>query len=127
MYIHMSRYTPELYTFIDSFQDWAASGDFKDLGLCWHEPSPEETHLCEKILHEFLKPELNMLEEFINKKHTDRLVRNCTYIYLNCVALWFSVHLSRDSLQQSLQLISHILHGAAAYLPMLNGTQVEGW
>ena len=112
---------------IHLFQDWAASGNFNHLRLCWHEPSPEEIHLCEKILHEFLKPELNTLEEFINKKHTDRLVKHYTYTSTDCVALWFCVHLSRDSLQQSLQLILQILHGAAAYLPMLSGTQVEGW
>lgn len=115
------------HVIIHLFQDWAASGNFNHLRLCWHEPNPEEIHLCEKILHEFLKPELNMLEEFINKKHTDRLVKHYTYTSTDCVALWFSVHLSRDSLQQSLQLILQILLGAAAYLPMLSGTQVEGW
>ena len=34
---------------------------------------------------------------------------------------------SRDSLNQSLQLILHILLGSAAYLPMWKGNQVDGW
>lgn len=113
-----------------ALQDWSAPGDFKNLGLHWHEPSPEEIQLCEKLLQEFLKPEVNMLKEvIINKKHIDRLVNSyvcmCTYVIIlvfSSVCTFFS-----DSLQQSLQLILRILLGAAAYLPMLNGSQVEGW
>lgn len=74
-----------LCIYTSAFQDWSAPGDFKNLGLHWHEPSPEEIQLCEKLLQEFLKPELNMLKEFItNKKHIDRLVScdTCTYVHI---------------------------------------------
>ena len=54
------------------FQDWSAPGNFKQLNLQWHEPNSDEMQMLDKLLHEFLEPEMNHLKAFVNGKYMDR-------------------------------------------------------
>ena len=43
-------------------------------------------------------------------------------LYCNC-----DMCLCREHLNQTLELVQNLIVGAAAYLPMWEGVQVEGW
>ena len=43
-------------------QDWAVPGNFQKLGIQWHIPSDEELQLVDRLLEEFLAPEMERLK-----------------------------------------------------------------
>jgi len=90
---------PEEHLYI---RDWAVAGDLNHLGLEWHVPSVEELQMTDRLLEEFLQPELDRLQAFMQGEAMDR-----------------------DSLHQSLQLVWYLLMGTAAYLPMWKGEQLS--
>jgi len=53
-------------------QDWAVAGDLNHLGLKWHVPSVEELQMTDRLLEEFLQPELDKLQAFMQGEAMDR-------------------------------------------------------
>lgn len=53
-------------------QDWAVAGDLNHLGLEWHMPSVEELQMTDRLLEEFLQPELDRLQAFMQGEAMDR-------------------------------------------------------
>ncbi|CAH3144364.1 unnamed protein product [Porites evermanni] len=76
-------------------RDWGKPGDLFNLNIQWHIPSREEKLLAKDLLDMFLQPELTKLERFVDE----------------------SLTLSREGLQQSLNIISGCLSGASILLP----------
>eukprot|EP00731_Ephydatia_muelleri_P029038 Em0020g682a len=84
-------------------RDWALPADTKELKINWHVPSHEELQAAERVMSEFLQPQLDSLEEFMRGKS-----------------------MSRDDLHQSLEIVHSVVTGATAALPPWKGKQVEG-
>lgn len=76
-------------------RDWGKPGDLFNLNIQWHIPTKEEKLLAKELLDTFLQPELTRLENFLDG----------------------SVTLSREELQQCLNIIFGCLSGAAILLP----------
>ncbi len=53
-------------------QDWSISADKDNLGIDWHVPSLEELSLVDRILAEFLEPELDTLRAFMGGEELER-------------------------------------------------------
>ena len=55
-------------------QDWAAAGNIHELAMQWHTPSELELDLVDRLLVEFMLPELQRLQAFIDGDSLDRCV-----------------------------------------------------
>ena len=55
-------------------QDWALPADTKELKISWHVPTHEQLQAAEKVMSEFLQPQLDRLEEFMGGKAMSRWV-----------------------------------------------------
>ena len=53
-------------------QDWSAPGDLDNLGLEWHVPSVKELQMTDRLLEEFLQPEFDRLQAFMEGEAMDR-------------------------------------------------------
>lgn len=51
-------------------QDWGEPAKIEKLNLKWHVPGKEEQKWVEEIVHKYLPPELEKLEEHITDKRT---------------------------------------------------------
>ncbi len=58
------------------------AGDIHHLNISWHEPSNEELALVERVLSEFLLPEMDRLQAFMDGESMDRYVGVCS----DCIA-----------------------------------------
>ncbi|XP_015766712.1 PREDICTED: proteasome activator complex subunit 4-like [Acropora digitifera] len=76
-------------------RDWGQPGDLDNLNIQWHIPNEEEKLLAKELLDTFLQPELTKVEKFVDE----------------------SLTLSREELQQCLNIIAGCLLGAAILLP----------
>ncbi|XP_068688324.1 proteasome activator complex subunit 4-like isoform X1 [Montipora foliosa] len=76
-------------------RDWGKPGDLHNLNIQWHIPTEEEKLLAKLLLDTFLQPELTKLEKILDQ----------------------SLTLSREELQQCLNIIVGCLSGAAILLP----------
>ena len=47
-------------------------GDLDNLGLQWHVPSDKELQMADRLLEEFLQPEFNRLQAFMEGEAMDR-------------------------------------------------------
>ena len=55
-----------------SEQDWSVSVDEDDAGIQWHLPTVEELTLADRILVEFLQPEMDSLRDFMAGQEMER-------------------------------------------------------
>ncbi|XP_054706567.1 LOW QUALITY PROTEIN: proteasome activator complex subunit 4-like [Uloborus diversus] len=95
-----SRYSPEeKYRYLD---DWGEPGDINNLGVEYHVPSEDELKAVKSLLEKFLFPELDKLQKWASKE----------------------LVLSRDSVQQSLNIVLHCLVGASEALPLWPAEQL---
>lgn len=85
-------------------RDWGVSCKLEEANIKWHTPSFDELKLVDKLLEDFLRPEIQILQDFMDSKKT----------------------LDRDSLCQSLELVDMILKGVSNYLPQIEGPMVTG-
>ena len=55
-----------------NLQDWSEPGDLDNLGLEWHVPSVNELQMTDRLLEEFLQPEFDRLQAFMEGEAMDR-------------------------------------------------------
>ena len=106
---HCSLISARPFT-LHPLQEWACAGDIEALGLQWHLPSEEELALADRLLHEFLQPELSCIEAMVERGGGEGEEGG----------------MGREERYRCLQLVQYLLLGAATYLPMWSGPAVEG-
>ena len=53
-------------------QDWALPANVEKINISWHVPSHKELQAAEMVMSEFLQPQLDSLEEFMQGRSLSR-------------------------------------------------------